>query len=142
MFEPYFVIRKVDRKTQRQGIDRIFNARSQPELAWTVEYKADLIAERTKRAFIETVSVDRRECQGWAYTSKSDTLIYYLPQKEWAFIIPFDVLRERLPVWEKSCQTGAAQNDGYQTYGLLVPLAELVKCADKIASCRGGDRNV
>lgn len=126
----------MDRSTQRQGIDRIFNARSQPELAWAIEYKSDLIAERTKRAFIETVSVDRRECRGWAYTSKADILIYYLPQREWAFIIPFFALRKRLPTWEVSCQTGAAQNDGYQTYGLLVPLEELICCADKIACCK------
>ncbi|MBD1864285.1 MULTISPECIES: hypothetical protein [Trichocoleus] len=126
----------MDRQAQRQGIDRIFNARSQPELVWTVEYKADLKAEKTKRAFIETVSVDARQCWGWAYTSKADTLIYYLPQKQWAFIIPFDVLRERLPQWEKSCQTGSAQNDGYKTHGLLVPLEELSSCADKIACCK------
>ena len=119
-----YLIRPATRDEQRRGIDRwMTNARTGKVTA--VEYKTDDLASKTGNAFIETVSVDTANKPGWAYSSEAEFLIYYLPQDELIYIVPFERLRRRLPRWEQTYPKRSAQNEGYQTHGLLVPLCEL-----------------
>lgn len=117
---------------QRKGIDRHFVNRA-TQTRMTVEYKTDAVANRTKRAFIETISVDARGRSGWAYTSSADWLIYFVPGAEIVYIIRFTDLRRCLPAWAFTYPVREALNDGYKTFGLIVPLREL----EDIAAWKG-----
>lgn len=125
-------IRPASDAEQRQGIDR-WMKRAAPDSKWfPVEYKTDAVASRTGNAFVETVSVDTSGKRGWAYTSRSDWLIYYVPGDDIIYIIDFVALRLELPRWEHSYITRPAQNNGYRTYGVLVPLHEFEKLAARV----------
>ena len=113
---------------QRRGIDRVFHRRTDDQL-FTVEYKADSLAGKTGNAFIETVSVDTTGKRGWAYTSQASVLVYLVTEPETIYWIHFAALRKQLPRWEVAYPTRQAQNDGYQTHGLLVPLREFERIA-------------
>lgn len=111
-------IQKATRVQQRTGIDRIFRKDSK---AVRVEYKTDLIAHRTGKVFIETVSVDTNGKMGWAYRSRADLLAYYIPELPLILVIPLARLREQLPHWLEQFPTRAARNKGYATHGILIP---------------------
>ena len=113
---------------QRRGIDRHFVNR-ESGARMTVEYKTDARAAKTHNAFVETMSVDARGKSGWAYTSTADWLIYFVPGDEMVYIIRFADLRSRLPLWHLCYWIKSAINDGYKTYGLIVPLEEFERCA-------------
>lgn len=131
-FLPVYQITPATDAEQRKGIDRHFVNRG-TQACLTVEYKTDAIANRTKRAFVETISVDARGKSGWAYSSQADWLIYFVPGDEIVYIIRFTDLRRRLPAWAFTYPVREALNDGYKTYGLLVPLKEL----EEIATWKG-----
>lgn len=123
----------VNRALQRLGIDRVLVNRDTGK-PFTVEIKTDEVAQRTGNAFIETISVDDSEGltpkQGWAYTSKAEFLLYYtLPST--CYVLRLSELRQRLPIWETRYQKRWAQNDGYRTHGLLVPMNQIQKLALK-----------
>src|SRR5689334_20898516 len=79
-FEAKYQIWHATPAGQRQGIDRWFTDRITGD-RFSVDYKADWRAHETRRAFIETISVDSTGKAGWAYTSKADWIYYYLPQR-------------------------------------------------------------
>jgi len=114
---------------QSEGIDRVFAPRNGGR-SFTVEYKTDWTAVKTHNAFIETVSVDKAEIQGWAHTSKAEWLIYYIPEPESvAYAIKFARLRDQLGRWISGYphRTVSNEKDGsrYNTIGVLVPLDEM-----------------
>lgn len=121
-------ISKVDRTTQRRGIDRMWfdpvDGRT-----WTVEYKADSLAGRTGNAFIETISVDTEGRPGWAYSSQAALLVYLVTEPQTIYVISMARLRQQLPRWAAAYPTRQAANNGYNTHGLLVPLDELERIA-------------
>lgn len=121
-------ISKVDRATQRHGIDRVWYDPT-ADRTWTVEYKADSLAGHTGNAFIETVSVDTTGKPGWAYTSQASLLVYLVTDPETIYVISMARLRSCLPRWTVAYPTRQAANDGYNTHGLLVPLDELERIA-------------
>lgn len=123
-FEQWYWIVSVDSKGQRSGIDRIFTCKATGRV-YTVEYKTDMRAAETGRAFIETVSVDNVEKPGWALTSRAQVLVYYVPPLLKAYLLSMFELKQRLPTWQKAYLMGTAKNEGYNTRGLLVPLTEL-----------------
>lgn len=132
-FERAYVITPATDAEQRQGIDRHFvNRRTGAKL--TVEYKSDNAAQKTHNAFVETVSVDARSKSGWAYTSKADWLAYYIPGDELVYLIRFERLRTRLATWASRYPVRHALNDGYKTYGLIVPLEEFEFIAEYVWS--------
>jgi hypothetical protein len=112
-------IQAATRGQQQNGIDRVFL--KDGKIAY-VEYKTDYRAHETKRIFIETVSVDVDNTEGWVYTCAADYLIYYVPALKTIYVMPLEVLREALPEWATSYPTRSAQNQGYATHGVLVPL--------------------
>lgn len=122
-FADRFEICTVTRKQQRQGIDRIF-VQHKSQRRYLIEYKTDWTAGRTGNVFIETVSVDTKSIPGWAYSSQSDWLIYYIPKQQRAFILSFVTLRSLLPAWiQKYKAAPPIPNRGYNTLGILVPLS-------------------
>lgn len=132
-FERAYEITPATAGEQRQGIDRHFINR-RTGARFTVEYKSDSAARHTHNAFVETVSVDTHGKSGWAYTSQADWLAYYIPGDELVYLIRFEQLRQRLPGWAARFPTRYALNDGYKTYGLLVPLEEFERVAKYVWS--------
>ena len=130
-FATWFTIRHATRLEQRQGIDRIF---SRQGATYKIEYKSDARANATGNAFIETVSVDTAGKRGWAYTSEADYLLYYVPGAEVVYIVPFLTLRQHLTQWAQQYPTRQIPNQGYHTHGLLVPLDEFERIAQRVES--------
>lgn len=127
----WFEIVEATRDQQRQGIDRIYTAKA-TRIVTTVEYKADTTASRTGNAFVETVSVDTANKPGWAYSSRADWLLYYLPVDGLIYFFEFAKFRQHLPRWARDFPTRAIPNKGYKTHGLLVPLEQFERHATKI----------
>jgi hypothetical protein len=121
-------ISKVDRTTQRRGIDRVWYDPTD-DRTWTVEYKADSLAGKTGNAFVETVSVDATGKPGWAYSSHASLLVYLVTDPQTIYVISMARLRRCLPRWSAAYPTRQAANDGYNTHGLLVPLHEFERIA-------------
>ena len=131
-FADRFTIYPATREQQRLGIDRIFIQRPS-KLRYLVEYKTDWTAARTGNVFIETVSVDTKDIPGWAYSSQSDWLIYYTPQKQRAFILSFPKLRALLPEWIQNYKAAPPiPNRDYHTLGILVPLSVFEFACQKV----------
>jgi hypothetical protein len=117
---------------QRAGVDRHY-VHKKDMREFHIEYKADLKASQTGNAFVETVSVDVDNKPGWAYTSKSDLLFYYLPQEDLVYIIKFPNLRRLLPTWKRRFPTRSVKGGPhYLTWGILVPLAEFERIAHRV----------
>ena len=127
-FAYWYTIAPATDTQQRAGIDRIFTCLYFGQ-QFTVEYKTDKTAARTGNAFIETVSVTTTGKRGWAYTSTAEYLVYYVPGREVAYIVPFEVIRAHLLRWLNTYQQRSVPNHGYCTEGVLVPLAELNRIA-------------
>lgn len=113
---------------QRRGIDRFFEDRATGEV-FSVEYKTDFLAHKTGNAFVETVSVDSSGKPGWARSSQASFLVYYIPGLSRAYLFRMDALREKLPDWVFRFPVRSAENQGYRTHGVLVPLEEIGRCA-------------
>lgn len=132
-FSEWYDIAPVGMEQQRQGVDRMFK-RKDNGTTYKVEYKTDKTASSTGNAFVETVSVDTANKPGWAYSSQSDYLVYFLPEDLLIYVIAFDRLRSHLPQWAKCHRTRRIPNKGYHTVGLLVPLDEFEKIATQVIS--------
>lgn len=124
-------VARATRAEQRKGIDRWL---LKGEQRHSVEYKADSTAARTGNAFVETVSVDTACKPGWAYTSQAAYLVYYIPPDGLVYLIRFPRLRRALARWVTSYEERVIANEGYQTHGLLVPLAEFERLAEAVFS--------
>lgn len=118
------------RMQQSAGIDRIWHLKD--GRLTTVEYKADDKAGRTGNAFVETISVDTTNKPGWAVASTAMLLAYLVTEPETIYLIAMDRLRAELPRWQRQYRTTYAQNDGYRTHGVLVPLVEFERIAAKV----------
>lgn len=132
-FSRWFIIRAATPEEQRQGTDRIFIGRTDGR-TYRVEYKTDHAASQTGNAFVETVSVDTSNKPGWAFSSMANFLLYYIPGPETVYVVDFAKLRRRLPGWQRNYRLRKIPNWGYHTHGLLVPLDEFERVADKIIS--------
>lgn len=126
-----YTIREATRDEQRAGIDRAFTSPRDGK-TWLVEYKADSAAARTGNAFIETISVDAAGKMGWALTAKADILVYYVPPTGTIYVIQFKAIQWELPRWIRDYPPRHAQNNGYSTHGIIIPLAELEKAAMRV----------
>lgn len=129
--EPRYIIRKATDAEQRRGIDRWLTDRETGE-TFSIDYKADSLASRTGNAFIETVSVDSAGKGGWALTSQAEFIFYYLPQRRALYILSMAEISRALPQWADLYRQVHAQNNGYQSYGVLVPLKEIERIAEDV----------
>jgi hypothetical protein len=124
-FSRWFHIHPVSLDTElRDGYDRIYQRRGNGERL-KIEYKADWQAAETGNAFIETISVYEERKPGWAHTSQADMLLYFVPPRGAIYMLPLTAIRFMLPSWKLRYREVPAPNQGYKTYGLLVPLLQL-----------------
>jgi hypothetical protein len=124
-FSRWFRIQPVPLDTElREGYDRLFTRRLDGETL-KIEYKADWHAARSRHAFIETISIYEDHKPGWAYSSQADMLIYFVPPLGMIHMIPLGAIRFLLPGWKLRYREVPAPNEGYKTYGVLVPLTVL-----------------
>jgi len=136
-FAKWYEIKPVGMNKQRDGIDREWKCRK-TKREFSVEYKADSKAAETGNVFIETVSVDTTGKPGWAYTSKAQLLVYFIPPDSTAYITPMTTIKTLLPDWidayrEVSVPNGDGVTVKYNTKGLLVPLGDFKRqCEPKI----------
>ncbi len=130
-FATDYEVRPATRQEQRQGIDRFFIHR-QTGKRLAVEYKTDYRAVETGNAFVETISVDTAGKAGWAHSSEAAYLIYYIPDDGLIYVLALEVLRRELPRWLREYPLRTAQNQGYATHGVLVPLDEFERLAEVV----------
>lgn len=98
----------------------------QAQIHLHVEYKSGLQTYSTGNIFLETVSVDSKGVPGWVYTCKADIILYAaLLNKKILVFLPDQLRRhiETLKLRFRTAKTGKRQNQGYDTHGVLVPLA-------------------
>jgi len=117
---------------QFAGIDMY--ATSQEGECRSLEVKTDRLAHRTGNAAVETVSNDRTGRPGWIHTTTADFILYLVEVDDVLYWPRPDAMRAELPAWERSCRRFAAPNRGYRTLGLLVPLSEFERVADRAVS--------
>lgn len=122
-------IQKATRGQQRLGIDRVF---LKDGGVVQVEYKTDLLAHRTGRVFIETISMDTNGKQGWVFTSRADVIVYFIPGLRMIVVVPPARLRGEVPRWEQTYPTRAAANEEYSTHGILIPIEEFERQASQV----------
>ena len=123
-FSPRWEIITTSRKFQQRGIDFIFKSRENGD-SYRIEVKSDSTASQTNNAFIETYSVFPSK-RGWVYTCQADFLFYFLPLDRIIYSFRPHAIRKLLPEWQKY-PTRNIPNKGYESKGILVPLAELEK---------------
>lgn len=119
------------RHDQRCGIDRWLVARVGGRRV-SLEYKTDAVAGKTGNAFVETISVSSCNKPGWAFSSKATWLVYQVVEPETIYIIRMASLRARLTQWQSRYPSRDVPNRGYKTTGILVPLDEFERIADKV----------
>jgi len=127
-YSQWFYIQPVSFAAQKSGIDRTWTNISD-NFRYSVEYKADSTAANTGNAFIETISVDTTNTMGWAYTSCSQLMIYYIPPLKKAYRCAILSLKHLLRGWIKKYGTVSIPNEGYNTIGIIVPLEEFQNCS-------------
>lgn len=93
---------------------------------WFVEYKSGIQSHYTGNCFLETISVDTTGRLGWVFTSHADFIIYacLLDHKLLTFSpghlrARIEDLKTRFP----TVATSRGQNEGYRTWGVIVPMA-------------------
>ena len=122
-------IQRATRGQQRLGIDRVF---LKDNGLVRVEYKTDLLAHQTGKVFIETVSSDADDKQGWVYTSQADVIVYFIPGLRVIYVVPPGKLRDHIDGWQAAYPTRAAPNEEYSTHGILVPIEEFERQASQV----------
>lgn len=133
-FAEWFAIAPASADEQRRGIDRWFVGKATGQ-RFAVEMKTDYRASQTHNAFIETVSVDGKK-PGWAFTSQSRWLLYYVPGygAELVYMVRLNELRERLRRWMHQWPEKTVRNDGYTSRGVIVPLREMERVSFRVVS--------
>lgn len=116
---------------EENGIDRVGFKDDGSQVL--IEYKTDVKADFTGRAFIEVVAYahDRGQRDGWAQTSQADIIVYFLPFSNRLFLLRPRRLRARMALYEAQYERMHVKNPGWTTTGLLVPLEVLL--IDRIA---------
>ena len=127
-YSQWYSVSKISIAAQKAGIDRVWTNNTDG-FRYSVEYKADTTAARTGNAFIETVSVDTDNKPGWAYSSCSQILIYYIPPLKIAYRFKTLEIKYFVNEWKKKYRLQPVPNKGYKTIGVLVPLEEFIKHA-------------
>jgi hypothetical protein len=130
-FSQWADIQPASSEQQRQGIDRVFISRESGKQT-LVEYKTDWKVAVTGNVFLETVSVDRAKKQGWLYTSQAEMLVYFVPQTDMIYCVQVDYLRAVYLPQVTKFREAAAENEGYRTWGILVPLTDFALICESI----------
>ena len=129
-----FVVERVATlREQYEGIDCYASSPKTGERK-RIEIKTDYRASVTGNAVVETVSNDQSGRAGWVHTTTADWLLYFVPHLDVLYWLRPADLRAALPRWLVECRAFAAQNVGYRTLGVLVPLHEFETLAASVVS--------
>jgi len=120
-YSQWYDIFSLSMQAQKAGIDRIWVNKNNG-FRYSVEYKSDRTASTTGNVFIETMSVDKTNKLGWAYTSCSQILVYYLPFEHTAYHITTLTIKNMVEKWERNYSSRSIPNGDYSTIGILVPI--------------------
>lgn len=105
-------------------------------VTYLVEYKSGLQTFTTGNVFLETVSVDTANKAGWVYTCQADFVFYACLFNHKILVFKPQRLRdciEMLKTKFREVSTSKNQNDGYNTWGVIVPLQYAIdNLADKV----------
>ena len=110
-----------EEEDRKLGIDRWLTPKAYPN-RFSVQYKTDDMAATTGNAFIEVVSSDNRRTPGWSLTCHAKVILYYVPPCRTVYWFAPGFIRMWLPYWTTVYPMRSAQNNGYETRGLLVPI--------------------
>ena len=127
-FRRWFDVEIASRDEDRSGVDMWFGYGG---LRIPVQVKTEALPAKTNNFFIETVSNDRTGAPGWALTPRADFVLYYVPPWNTVFVIPMRFITDRLAEWKRRYATRPTRdelNNGYQTWGICVPVAEFADC--------------
>jgi len=125
-----YTLKEAEMDDQRIGIDR-WATQDDWKSSYSFEYKCDSRAAQTKNAYIETLSNSSNGAPGWVHTCQAFRILYYVVPEYVIWLKP-DTLRHCLDQWAESYRTAIADNPGYYSQGLLVPLNVLKMVAEKI----------
>ena len=120
IWKKWYHITPATRDEDRQGIDRHFEAKACP-IKFTMQYKGDDRASSSGNLFIEVISIDCTGDHGWAIRCAADYLSIYIPDERYCYWIYMPHLKVCVPWWLTRFPIAKADNDGYQTHGILVP---------------------
>ena len=121
-----YEVHPVDMDGQWGGKDRVLVSR-QTGMVYTIEYTGDDKAADTGNVFIETVSSDRSGRKGWALTSQAQLIAVYVPRWRRVYVVAAVDLKAAVKGWQARCGLKKADNDGYATWGVCVPVGEFEK---------------
>ena len=107
---------------------------------------AEKLVERLKEQTGHSARVEGKDTGDWVLIDTDDVIVhvfrpevreFYQLEKMWMPAdalrsVTLDRLRAELPRWQRQYRTTYAQNDGYRTHGVLVPLAEFERIAAKV----------
>lgn len=126
-FKQFFEVRNATIEQQMQGIDFVVR---KPEGDMAVELKADRRTKKTGNIFVETMSQYESGVYGWAWTTRSDILIYWALPSTLYIARPSDI-REALTAkddgWIYRFPKKLVCNSHYHTEGIVVPTDEYAK---------------
>jgi hypothetical protein len=125
-FSRWFEIAPATREQQRQGIDRLWTGKQHGQHL-SVEYKADWTASGTGNVWLE---VETAGGAGWMLKCRASHLVYFLPESGMAFLAETQTLKEKLPGWAQKFPVRQAQDDGWVSVGLLVPVKEFSQASE------------
>lgn len=92
---------------------------------YCIEYKSGIQTYYRGNVFLETVSVDTQNKRGWVYTCQADFIFYAALLNQKILMFTPAKLRsviETLRTKFREVPTSHQQNDGYNTWGVIVPL--------------------
>lgn len=112
-------------KDERIGIDYWCTTPTGSTIA--CEVKTDFAAARTGNVFVETVSNYGAKKMGWGLTCQADFILYSVPGKVLLCTTPNIIKFMLVTEWLKCYKLRRAQNETYESEGVLVPLSEFLK---------------
>jgi len=132
VFGAEHIIVKATHAHQRQKIDRFHIDKKDGRLVFRVDYKVDIKAGETDNLALEEVSVKKNGKvihRGWIHTTIADIVVFYVPDREFAYVLEIPALRECWPNIQARfvLRTTSTLRDGdkYETDFYAVPIAWL-----------------
>lgn len=131
-FESQYIITEASMVFQKLGVDRFFREREpisgvypqQP--VFSVEYKTEHKEENTGKVFVEIISDDEKQTDGWAIKSIAQVLVVYLPHRNLALWGNMFDIKFLLYKWigkytvKPSQNKDKADNQIYKSWGICV----------------------
>lgn len=104
-----------------------------------IDFKCDERWRTTGNVFVELESNHQTGRLGCVLTSDARWLLYFLTPDR-VLVCLTTRLRDAIPAWKTQYPQRPARNQGYDTMGLLVPVAAVERCAESVSWLSRGDR--